>query len=778
METKENSISTGIVILWELFLFQLLAMQLTSASVALRGCPERCGNVEIPYPFGIGRNCSMEGFTLNCTLSNGSHKPFVNNIEFLSISLSSGIARIANNVSSQCYNAKNGNVTNKDYWLSLGTSPYRFSSTLNKFTTIGCMTLALLIVNETANSTANSYWSGCVSMCRRREDLSNGSCTGIGCCQTSIPKGIVYSRVWFDKYLNSSETYNFSRCGYAALVEEGAFNFSTSYITTSELYGGRLPLVLDWAVRNKNCTEARQNMTSYACVSEHSTCVDSANGPGYLCNCSKGYQGNPYLPHGCQDIDECANKDVRPCSGSRVCNNTQGSYQCLCPPGTYGDSSYNGTCYPSQKHPRAVKLVVGTDSTINSFICLCCLCYYIVDLMLLIYIHAGICIGLLIILIIMLCIHIILERRKLIKVKEENFQEHGGWLLLEEIEKRQGLAFKMFTKEELEQATNKFHKNNIIGHGSYGTVYKGILKDNRVVAIKKANIINERQKKEFGKEMLILSQINHKNIVKLLGCCLEVEVPMLVYEYISNGTLFQLIHGNSRRIYISLETRLKIALESAEALVYLHSSASPPIIHGDVKSANILLDDHLMAKVSDFGASMLTPWDETQFVTLVQGTCGYLDPEYLQTCQLIDKSDVYSFGVVLLELLTGRKALRFEGTAIEMNLSSTFLSSMKEGRFNKLLDEQIKYDEEVERINEIAALAKACLNVKGDDRPSMKEVAEELDKLRKMKQHPWEQHKHAEIESLLSNPSSYREEENTGFYSLEKKAMLSIEPGR
>nr|CAD1843910.1 unnamed protein product [Ananas comosus var. bracteatus] len=642
MEPKENSIPTGVVILWGLLSLQLLILQLTSASVptinTLPGCPQRCGNVEIPYPFGIGRNCSMEGFTLNCTVSNGTYKPFVYNVEFLSISLSLGIARIANTVSSQCYNATNGNVTYDDWWMNLMPTPYRFSSTLNKFTTIGCMTLAYLIVSDKVN---NSYWSGCVSM---------------------------YYQVWFNENFTSTNTYNFSPCNYAVLVEERAFEFHTSYITTGELYKRKLPLMLDWAVRNKTCLDARLNMTSYACVSEHSTCVDSANGPGYLCNCSDGYQGNPYLSHGCQaDIDECANKDASPCSG--VCHNTQGGYWCSCPRGTHGNP-YNGTCYQNQELTLAVKLVI------------------------------GIVINVLIILIIMLCIHIICERQKLIKVKENNFQQHGGWLLLEEIGKRQGLSFKIFTEEELEQATNKFHKNNILGHGGFGT-------------------------------------INHKNIVKLLGCCLEVEVPMLVYEYISKGTLFQLIHDNSRRIYISLETRLKIALESAEALAYLHSSASPPIIHGDVKSANILLDDHLTAKVSDFGASILAPSDETQFVTLVQGTCGYLDPEYLQTCYLTDRSDVYSFGVILLELLTGKKALCFEGTEQDMSLSSNFLSAIMEGRFNELLDDHIKYDEEIERINDIAKLAKACLNVKGEDRPSMKEVAEELDRLKKMKQHPW-----------------------------------------
>ena len=205
-------------------------------------------------------------------------------------------------------------------------------------------------------------------------------------------------------------------------------------------------------------------------------------------------------------------------------------------------------------------------------------------------------------------------------------------ILFERMRSEKGLAFTVFSEAELTQATNSYDKSKIIGKGGHGIVYRGIVKDNMHVAIKRCALINERQKKEFGQEMLILSQINHKNIVKLVGCCLEVEVPMLVYEFIPNGTLYELIHGKNQALQISFSTLLRIAHEAAEGLNFLHSYASPPIIHGDVKTANILLDENYMAKVSDFGASILVPSDKEQYVTMVQGTCGYLDPEYLQTC--------------------------------------------------------------------------------------------------------------------------------------------------
>jgi serine/threonine protein kinase len=240
--------------------------------------------------------------------------------------------------------------------------------------------------------------------------------------------------------------------------------------------------------------------------------------------------------------------------------------------------------------------------------------------------------------------------------------------------------------------------------------------------------------------MLILSQVNHRNVVRLHGCCLEVEVPMLVYEFVPNGTLYHLIHGHRSHggSRVSFATRLKIAHEAAEALAYLHSWASPPIIHGDVKSPNILIDDSYAAKVSDFGASTMAPTDEAQFVTFVQGTYGYLDPEYMQTSKLTSKSDVYSFGVVLLELLTCRKAMNLQALDDEeINLSAQFLHAMGEKRLDEILDEQIKGEQSMELIEQVAELAKQCLEMESDKRPSMREVAEELDRVRKLSQHPW-----------------------------------------
>ncbi|XP_037475443.1 wall-associated receptor kinase 3-like [Triticum dicoccoides] len=679
----------------------------SGAVVPSSNCRRRCGDVEIPYPFGIDPNipnCSLaQVFDLSCEVRDGAlkPKPFKAIFEVLDISLTHSTARVLNYIEAFCYNNSTRSMEHLGYHESQNggaSSVYRLSDVENRFTVIGCNALGIM-----SDFAGTGYQGMGVATCRNLSDLVDGSCAGMGCSQTMIPKRMYYYDTNFSPSVNTSRIWEFNRCSYAVLMEAAAFNFSTSYVgntTFNDTYRGRVPMVVDWAVRDaKSCDDARRN-TTYACLSSNSVCVDSVNDYGYMCNCSQGYKGNPYLPGGCQDVDECSNNN--PCPSGGTCHNTIGGYRCSC---RVGRKMEDNTCSPD------IGLILGVT-----------LGLFGATIIAMITVFWG---------------QMIIQKRKLEKVKREYFRQHGGLLLFDRMRSEKGLAFTIFSEAELIHATNNFDSTRILGKGGHGTVYKGILKNNMTVAIKRCALVDERQKKEFGQELLILSQINHKNIVKLLGCCLEVEVPILVYEFVLNGTLFEYIHGKDRSSHISFSNLLRISHEAAEGLGFLHSYASPPIIHGDVKTSNILLDDNHMAKVSDFGASVLAPSDEEQFLTILQGTCGYLDPEYLQTCQLTAKSDVYSFGVILLEILTGQLPLKLEGPDTQKILSSTFLSAMKENNLDAVLVKHVKEQESMELLKGLADLAKKCLDMCGDSRPSMKEVANELGRLRKLPMYPW-----------------------------------------
>nr|XP_011468169.1 PREDICTED: wall-associated receptor kinase-like 1 [Fragaria vesca subsp. vesca] len=331
-------------------------------------------------------------------------------------------------------------------------------------------------------------------------------------------------------------------------------------------------------------------------------------------------------------------------------------------------------------------------------------------------------------------LHKVMKKRKNKKRKQKFYTQNGG-LLLEKLLSSGEVnveKIKLFDAKELEKATCRFNADRILGEGGQGTVYKGMLTDGRIVAVKKSKIVEGGEVSQFINEIVILSQINHRNVVKLLGCCLESEVPLLVYEFLPNGTLSQYIHSRDEDFPLTWEMRLRVGVEVAGALSYLHSSASMPIYHRDIKSSNILLDEKHRAKVADFGTSRSVSIDQTHLtMTHVNGTFGYLDPEYFQSSQFTDKSDVYSFGVVLAELLTGKKPVSVarsqEGRQDGTSLATHFIVSMEENSLFDILDDEVMKGAKKEEILAVASLAKRCLNMKGKKRPTMKEIAVELE---------------------------------------------------
>ncbi|KAG5252191.1 LRR receptor serine/threonine-protein kinase [Salix suchowensis] len=236
------------------------------------------------------------------------------------------------------------------------------------------------------------------------------------------------------------------------------------------------------------------------------------------------------------------------------------------------------------------------------------------------------------------------------------------------VDMRNWKAARIFSYKEIKVATHNFKE--VIGRGSFGSVYLGKLSDGKLVAVKVRFDKTQLGADSFVNEVYLLSQIRHQNLVCLEGFCQESKQQILVYEYLPGGSLADHLYGpNKQRVSLSWVRRLKIAVDAAKGLDYLHNASDPRIIHRDVKCSNILLDKEMNAKVCDFGLSkQVMQADATHVTTVVKGTAGYLDPEYYSTQQLTEKSDVYSFGVVLLELICGREPLRRSGTPDSFNL--------------------------------------------------------------------------------------------------------------
>lgn len=311
------------------------------------------------------------------------------------------------------------------------------------------------------------------------------------------------------------------------------------------------------------------------------------------------------------------------------------------------------------------------------------------------------------------------EKRK----TREFFLKNGG-PILEHVNN-----IKLFKKEELKPI---IQKSNVMGKGGFGEVYKGLL-DNQVVAIKKSIRVDKFQEQQFANEIIIQSRVIHKNIVKLIGCCLEVDVPLLVYEFVPQGSLHDILHG-SNKMSLNLDKRLNIAAGAAEGLAYLHSKTSSTILHGDIKPGNILLDSNFDPKISDFGISRLIAIDRTH-TTRVAGDICYMDPIFLQSGLLTKQNDVYSFGVMLLELLTRRKAATGENN----RLVKMFLDAYSDGEaaIIELLDKDIIVERDMELLHKLVRVIAECLKLEVNKRQEMTEIAECLQGMKRSQiKHP------------------------------------------
>ncbi|XP_031736152.1 LEAF RUST 10 DISEASE-RESISTANCE LOCUS RECEPTOR-LIKE PROTEIN KINASE-like 1.2 isoform X1 [Cucumis sativus] len=295
------------------------------------------------------------------------------------------------------------------------------------------------------------------------------------------------------------------------------------------------------------------------------------------------------------------------------------------------------------------------------------------------------------------------------------------------------LGVHLFSYKELEEATNHFDSNKELGDGGFGTVYFGLLKDGRAVAVKRLFESNFKRVEQFMNEVEILARLRHRNLVSLYGCTSRSSRELLlVYEYVPNGTVADHLHGKlAKSGKLPWCTRMKIAIETASALVYLHASE---IIHRDVKTNNILLDNNYCVKVADFGLSRLFPLDVTHVSTAPQGTPGYVDPEYHQCYQLSDKSDVFSFGVVLVELISSMPAVDITRHRQEINLFNMAINKIQNSTLHEFVDPSLGFESDYkiqEMITSVAELAFRCLQSMKDERPTMMEVLDTLNIIKK-----------------------------------------------
>ncbi|XP_039167439.1 wall-associated receptor kinase 2-like [Eucalyptus grandis] len=620
-------------------------------------CARRCGSMPIPYPFGLERQCvRSEEFLLHCNKTEGrGGRLLLGNYSIRRISVSDSTMVIRLPELNDCYNESGSPLnTSKNLYIDLSSySQYRFSATRNALTVLGCDTFADMNMTAAANKD-NISQGGCSSSCNEDVDLAyETTCSGIGCCQASILRGLDKLQIRIGSFNNRKNVFSFNPCGVAFVGDRESFNVSSERLPTFNDLGKRSDLVLDWMIGwDVTCAQAKSNQSSYACVNNSTHCNEFADGPGYRCFCKPGYEGNPYnLSRGCQDINECEDPQKHSCRGK--CKNLPGNYTC-----EVVDNRRN--------------IVVATSITWKW------------------------------------------------RIRKINFRKNGGKLLKHP-------TVRIFTEAELAKATNNYDESKKLGEGGFGSVYRGrIAVDMEIVVKKPKDVHKPLMKNKFQDKLKIVILKNRKNVVKLHGICLETRIPLLVYEYILNGTLFKHIHPKVSTILSSWKNRLRIAVEAAVALKEMHFDE---IIHGNIKSANILLDQNYSVKISDFGTSVLMSPEHSHIVaTEIGGTLGYIDPEYLTTGKLTIKSDVYSFGAVLMELLTEKEPTTSvtDEFGDPINIIPHFILSVKKGTLSNVINFEAASEDEINQVETVAKIAVKCLNQSSRKRPTMGEVDQQL----------------------------------------------------
>uniref|UniRef100_A0A0A9FA87 Protein kinase domain-containing protein n=1 Tax=Arundo donax TaxID=35708 RepID=A0A0A9FA87_ARUDO len=404
-----------------------------------------------------------------------------------------------------------------------------------------------------------------------------------------------------------------------------------------------------------------------------------------------------------------------PCSCSRHANCTpvttptsRQAFRCDCLEGFEGDGFADGTgCRRVPKCDPSKYLSGACDKTVQIALLV-----------------AGVIFGAMVTGVTCLVYHLLKRRSASIRSQRSTKR------LLSEV----ACAVPFYSYREIERATNGFAEDQRLGTGAYGTVYAGRLSDNRLVAVKRIKQRDNAGLECVMNEVKLVSCVSHRNLVRLLGCCIEQGQQILVYEFMPNGTLAEHLQRERGPAAMPWTVRLRIAAETAKAIAYLHSEVNPPIYHRDIKSSNILLDYEYNSKVADFGLSRMgkTSLDSSHISTAPQGTPGYVDPQYHQNFHLSDKSDVYSFGVVLVEIITAMKAVDFTRVPSEVNLAQLAVDRIGRGCVDDIVDPYLDPHRDawtLSSIHKVAELAFRCLAFHSEMRPSMAEVADELEQI-------------------------------------------------